>query len=283
MAGGRAPKPEREWRTLEWLPGYEISEDGDVWNGFRLLTGCAHPEGYRQFKLTTATAGKKIYKAHRLVCEAFHGKPVAPRTEAAHNDGDPANNHFSNLRWATRRENNHDRYLHGTSVVGEGNPRNILSEEQVAQIRDRFTGKRGEQSAMAREYGVSPGCIAGILRGKNWRAVENRNGRPTKQSKVSAKGRYVKGRSYEYELRDKFIEYGISCRRVVQSGGGVEKDDLVVITGWGEEYRIEAKRRGKLPGYLLNPTCHATVFRPDRGQSMVLISFERFLELIQCK
>jgi Holliday junction resolvase len=103
------------------------------------------------------------------------------------------------------------------------------------------------------------------------------------KAKVCRKGLYIKGRSYEYELRDRFIQYGLACRRVIQSGGGVEKDDLVVHTGWGEEYRIEAKRRAKLPAYLLNPTCHATIFRCDRGESMVLISFERFLELIQCK
>lgn len=111
----------------------------------------------------------------------------------------------------------------------------------------------------------------------------DRNGQPTKRAKVSRKGRYVKGRGYEYELRDQFIKYGLTCRRVMQSGGGVEKDDLVLTTGWGEEYRLEAKRRAKLPGYLVNENCHATVFRPDRGSSMVLISLERFMELVQCR
>lgn len=101
--------------------------------------------------------------------------------------------------------------------------------------------------------------------------------------KVSRKGLYVKGRAYEYELRDQFISYGLSCRRVTQSGGGTEKDDLVLTTGWGEEYRLEAKRRAKLPAYLVNDNCHATIFRPDRGQSMVLIPLERFLELVQCR
>jgi hypothetical protein len=278
--GGRAPEQERQWRTLDWLPGYEISEDGDVWNGGRLLTGCICPLGYRVFKLTTH-AGKKLYKGHRLVCEAFNGpQPDPDRKEVAHNDGNPSNNHYTNLRWASRWENNADRYLHGTDVGGEGNPRNVLTWEQVCEIRARYTGMRGEQAALAREYGVSNGCIAGILSGKNW-PVTNRNGQPTKKAKVSKAGRYKKGRAYEYELRDKFTEYGLPCRRVIQSGGGIEKDDLVVTTSWGEEYRIEAKRRAKLPGYLINPSCHATIFRPDRGESLVLISFARFLELLQ--
>lgn len=99
--------------------------------------------------------------------------------------------------------------------------------------------------------------------------------------RVSAKGRYVKGRAYEYELRDEFTAAGLKCRRVIQSGGGVEKDDLVLTTGWGEEYRLEAKRRSRLPAYLIPGECHATVFRMDRGESLVLITLERFKELCQ--
>lgn len=102
-------------------------------------------------------------------------------------------------------------------------------------------------------------------------------------AKVSAKGRYVKGRAYEYELRDFFIEYGLGCRRVIQSGGGVEKDDLVLKTTFGE-LRIEAKRRSRFPAYLvsaLDGGADAVVFRPDRGQSLVLVSLERFAGLCQ--
>lgn len=99
--------------------------------------------------------------------------------------------------------------------------------------------------------------------------------------KVSRKGLYVKGRSFEYELRDHFTNHGLACRRVMQSGGGVEKDDLVLKTGWGEEYRLEAKRVAKLPAYLINPQCDATVFRMDRGESLVLVTLQRFTEICQ--
>lgn len=280
-SGGRAP--DKEWRTLDWLPGYAISEDGDVWNSYRLLAGCLQGDRYRIYKLTTPTSGKKVYKAHRLVCEAWHGPAPEGKGSVAHNDGNPENNHYTNLRWATHRENVRDRIAHGTDASGERNPRAVLTWAQVCEIRENFTGKHGEKAALARQYGISVSAMAHVLNGKLWPAEKLKSGQPNKKSRVSAKGRYVKGRSYEYELRDQFINYGLSCRRVMQSGGGVEKDDLVLITGWGEEYRIEAKRRAKLPGYLVNEGCHATIFRPDRGQSMVLISLERFMELIQCR
>lgn len=98
--------------------------------------------------------------------------------------------------------------------------------------------------------------------------------------KVSRKGRYVKGRSYEYEVRDYLIGRGLACRRVTQSGGGSEKDDLVLKTGFGQEYRLELKRVAKLPAYLLNEA-DATIFRMDSGKSLVLTSLERFADHCQ--
>jgi hypothetical protein len=99
--------------------------------------------------------------------------------------------------------------------------------------------------------------------------------------KVSRKGLYVKGRAFEYEVRDELVKAGLKCRRVTQSGGGTENDDLVLTTGWGEEYRLEAKRVAKVPAYLDNPQCHATVFRMDRGDTLVLVPLARFVELCQ--
>ena len=99
------------------------------------------------------------------------------------------------------------------------------------------------------------------------------------RKKVSAKGRYVKGRSYEYEVRDYFIGRGIPCRRVIQSGGGSEKDDLVIKLNWGEQ-RLELKRVAKLPAYLVNEA-DATIFRQDNGDTRVLVSLERYADLCQ--
>ena len=55
---------------------------------------------------------------HRLVLEAFAG-PCPEGMECAHDDGNPANNHASNLRWATKIENQADRRRHGTLPIGK--------------------------------------------------------------------------------------------------------------------------------------------------------------------
>jgi hypothetical protein len=98
--------------------------------------------------------------------------------------------------------------------------------------------------------------------------------------KVSRKGRYVKGRSFEYEVRDYFISRGLACRRVTQSGGGSEKDDLVLTTGFGDELRLELKRVAKLPAYLVNDTV-ATIFREDRGETYVLTRLPHYADCLQ--
>ena len=53
--------------------------------------------------------------------------------------------------------------------AGERNGRARLTAETVAEIRRRSTGRYGEQSALAREFGVSASAVAQLLRGRTWR------------------------------------------------------------------------------------------------------------------
>jgi hypothetical protein len=46
----------------------------------------------------------KTYKVHRLVCEAFHGKPKDGQV-CMHLDEDSRNNRPDNLRWGSQKEN----------------------------------------------------------------------------------------------------------------------------------------------------------------------------------
>lgn len=63
------------------------------------------------------TLCKKQYYLHRLICEIFYGE--SPQgMEACHNDGNKNNNHPSNLRWDTRKNNMADKKKHGTSLGG---------------------------------------------------------------------------------------------------------------------------------------------------------------------
>lgn len=77
-----------------------------------------------------------------------------------------------NCRWATKNEQNKNRrHFAGTfSRPGEKNGNSKLTKKQVAAIRRDYTGEYGQQSALARKYGVGHSMIQFILNGKNWRS-----------------------------------------------------------------------------------------------------------------
>jgi Holliday junction resolvase len=92
---------------------------------------------------------------------------------------------------------------------------------------------------------------------------------------------YIKGRSFEYEVRNAFTDCGLACRRVYGSGSGIEKGDLVLTLACGKALKGEAKRRARLPSYLTSALDQHdfTVFREDRGNTFVLLTLDRFKEM----
>jgi hypothetical protein len=106
----------------EWLPVvdyenyYEVSSYGRVRNAVtQKHVGSLDKYGY--MKVTLRTPGsKRDYRIHRLVLEAFHGKPDVSRQLGLHRDGNKLNNREDNLYWGTQQENMQDAIEHGTHV-----------------------------------------------------------------------------------------------------------------------------------------------------------------------
>lgn len=112
--------PTEEWRQSEMThKTYAVSSLGRVMT-LRpgrigtMLRQWVDDEGYAHVCLTID--GKQKRRAvHVLVADAFHGPKPTPQHQAAHGDGNPQNNAASNIRWATAKENQRDRFEHGTS------------------------------------------------------------------------------------------------------------------------------------------------------------------------
>lgn len=109
-------------KAIPSLPGYMASTDGDIF-GLRARAGIkqplrtvATPEGYLRVKISRG-GKEQWFQVHRLVAEAYHG-PCPDGQQCRHLDGDPANNHFSNLAWGTPAQNAEDRKRHGTEYGG---------------------------------------------------------------------------------------------------------------------------------------------------------------------
>jgi HNH endonuclease/NUMOD4 motif len=164
-----------EWRQIAEFPDYEISEDGEV---RRLTDSKCAPRGY-VLKPKTDRYGYLAVRpfcngrgrhvtVHRLVALTFLGDPPTPEHQVAHFDGDHKHNHYSNLRWATARENTSDKDRHGRMPRGERHHKSKLSDEEVAEIR--LIGSVSAplyQYEIAQMYGVSQPQVGLILRGKS--------------------------------------------------------------------------------------------------------------------
>lgn len=101
---------------------------------------------------------------HVLVAEAFIGPKPSPNHEVRHDDGDPGNNFWRNLEWATRGRNTQDKKRH----AGQ---KGRLSLDDVQRIKRRLNkGEKGRDLAF--EYGVGESAISAIKRGHNHAEVQ---------------------------------------------------------------------------------------------------------------
>lgn len=91
---------------------YRVYEDGTVVSvkgrrGEHTLKQFIDRNGYRKLQLRFGKYGNsytKCYTVHRLVATLFLENPNN-YTDIDHIDGDKLNNHYSNLRWCTHKEN----------------------------------------------------------------------------------------------------------------------------------------------------------------------------------
>lgn len=162
------------WITLTECPNYAVSNQGRVKRisparGSRpgqIIKPHLHRFGY--YYVSLSQNDRRITRrVNRLVCEAFHGPAPAPDWQAAHIDGDRRNNAASNLRWATRDENEKDKDRHGSRVCGENHRNSKLTADTVLKIR---ADSRPHKS-IASEFGVSVSLISQVKRRVVWHHV----------------------------------------------------------------------------------------------------------------
>lgn len=168
------------WKSVrDWEGIYEVSSHGRI-RSFDKVVRCGYgrtrvfpgrilqpvlQHGYPIVFLYDAASGRRrrVF-VHVLVCEAFHGAKPAADHEVAHGDGNPANAHCSNLRWATHRENEADKKRHGTAPVGERHGRAKLDWPKVREIR----AMSGSHEEIARLFGVTRRTVGRIRTGRLW-------------------------------------------------------------------------------------------------------------------
>jgi len=107
--------------------------------------------------------------ASRAICEIAHGPPPTPRHQAAHSCGNAHEGcvNPNHLRWATVKENNADKRLHGTLLQGESVGNSKLTEAEVREIR-RLASSGEAQKSIAARFGVNQSLVSMIKRRAVW-------------------------------------------------------------------------------------------------------------------
>lgn len=159
-----------EWRQTRF-PNYSVSSFGRVRNDKtgRVLNPSIDMYGYPQVSLYI---DKQIrtFRVHRFVALAFLGEPPDGKPQVAHNDGNHCNNHVSNLRWASNRENMRDKQLHGRQTCGEKHYRAKLTDVAVAEIR-KMHATGTTLAAIAGAYGINNMTVRAVVTRKTWKHV----------------------------------------------------------------------------------------------------------------
>lgn len=157
-----------EWRDIPSLPGYQASSEGRIKGpGGKIRKLQTHPRsGYSVFLVS--------FQAHRLVCEAFHGKPPFEGAMALHGP-DPSKGNITpgNLRWGTAQENSDDCVAAGrqNSPKGEDHGRAILTWDIVNMSRveyDKGTLAKDVWRMYGEPIGVGYQGFYKMLRRKTW-------------------------------------------------------------------------------------------------------------------
>jgi hypothetical protein len=156
------------WRPVNnWEGIYEVSDAGRVrrCQPQRIMAGQVNTKGYRQVNMRHL-GRRRVQLVHRLVADAFMGRPLTSSHQINHKDGDKLNNAASNLEWVTPSENQKHAYQLGLkSVTGERNPNAKLARKDV----DRIRASSDSHVAAAAKYGVTPTLISMIRKHKIWR------------------------------------------------------------------------------------------------------------------
>lgn len=168
-----------EWRAVIGFPDYEVSCDGVVrratdchtWKTGKILKPLVNNKGY-ELLILRRNKKPKTMLVHRLVAIAFLPPQPTPEHIVAHGDGNCRNNRHTNLRWATNKENEADKLIHGKRVMGEKCHKSKLTAQDIASIRGRYSAGNVTHAQLGVEYGIYPDSIGKIIRRDTWKHLQ---------------------------------------------------------------------------------------------------------------
>lgn len=166
---------ERWLPVVGWRDLYEVSDHGRVRSLDRVVRPTCRPYTKKGRIMKTSFDGaEKVLLRHegsiasasvaRLVLSAFDRDPNKNEM-AIHSDGNPRNNHVSNLSWGTFVDREMNEAVHGKHLGLEKHPRAIIDSGIAARIR----ASDGSLSEIANSFGVPKGVVRAVKSGVTWK------------------------------------------------------------------------------------------------------------------
>lgn len=146
------------WRKID--VDYDVSNQGRVRHGSRVLSGSVHKDCY-----IFATLHGNQYPIHRLVAEAFIRNPER-KPEVNHIDGNKMNNAVDNLEWVTSSENQKHAIENGLQPKRVTTYQGKFTSDQREEIKRLWDSGMFSKRKLAKKYGVSHTCINDIINDK---------------------------------------------------------------------------------------------------------------------
>ena len=157
-------------KPIAEYPGFYIANDGEVFSTVRVNGVIKRKYSFTQegYKRITLTHKGDALRLHREVLKAFDRPPKTGEI-CRHLDGNPGNNHVSNLKWGNHKENAQDCLRHGRNrfqiLVGENAPTAKFSDAEIEDIRTRRKEGATYKEIMA-VYAISKAHVSYIINGK---------------------------------------------------------------------------------------------------------------------
>jgi hypothetical protein len=136
---------------------YSISENGMLKNELtgKILKVRIDNKGYHKCNLYNGEGKSKGYLAHRLVALNFLPAPKPGQIQINHIDGNPLNNHYTNLEWVTAKENSEHAVKTGLFPRGETHHLAKITDDQVREIRLMWETGRYFQWEIADTFNIN--------------------------------------------------------------------------------------------------------------------------------
>jgi len=173
------------WRPVVGYEGlYSVSDHGRVRGELRTVrTGIQtksrtvqpqllgiFPSKFGRRLVSLCNGRQRSFEVAGLVAKAFLGPPGSGK-EINHIDGDPTNNHLSNIEYCTRSENLIHALDHGLNPAhGVTHHFSRFTLDDVRAIRSRFADGES-RTVLAKAFGVGYDCIYKLTTGRTYRRV----------------------------------------------------------------------------------------------------------------